>query len=200
MNGPKTMQGKPADERPGLSRLVLTGFMGAGKSTVGAILARSLGWRFLDLDAVIEASSKLTIAEIFSRHGEADFRERERRALEGLSQEHALVLALGGGTLEDESSRTLLTHSPGTSLVFLEGRLTDLIARCTAEGKVRPLLAEPEVMEARHQRRLPYYRLAHVTVLTTGLEPHQVADQVIASISARWQVERRTKVDINGDR
>jgi shikimate kinase len=200
MNGQETMQGKQADERPRLSRLVLTGFMGAGKSTVGAILARSLGWRFLDLDAVIEATSKLTVGEIFTQHGEAVFRQRERRALEDLSQEHALVLALGGGTLENESSRTLLTHSPETSLVFLEGRLTDLIARCTAEGKVRPLLAAPEVMEARHERRLPYYRLAHVTVLTTGLEPHQVADQVIASISARWQVERRTKVDINGDR
>ena len=58
------------------SRLILTGFMGAGKSTVGAILARDLGWQFLDLDDVIEATSRLTVPQIFREYGEADFRER----------------------------------------------------------------------------------------------------------------------------
>ncbi len=58
-----------------LSRLILTGFMGAGKSTVGAILAREMGWRFIDLDDVIEASSKRTVAEIFRELGEPSFRE-----------------------------------------------------------------------------------------------------------------------------
>ena len=67
--------------------MILTGFMGAGKSTVGAILARDLGWRFLDLDQVIEANSQRTVAEIFRDYGEAEFRRRERQAVQQLSSE-----------------------------------------------------------------------------------------------------------------
>src|SRR5271154_6683426 len=93
--------------RQRLSRLILTGFMGAGKSTVGAILARELGWRFIDLDQVIEAASQRTVAEIFRDHGEAEFRHRERNAVQQLSDEEEIVLALGGGTVEDESTRSL---------------------------------------------------------------------------------------------
>ena len=150
---------------------MLTGFMGAGKSTVGAILARDLGWRFLDLDDVIEANSQRTIAEIFREYGEADFRRREREAVQQVNGQEEIVLALGGGTVEDESTRSLLIHSPGNCLVFLHGELPDLLARCTVEGKVRPLLAAPEPLSPRHARRLPHYRAAHVTVTTTGLAP-----------------------------
>ena len=189
---------RPSIARPLLSRLVLTGFMGAGKSTVGALVALTLGWEFLDLDAVIEASSQLTIAQIFRDHGETNFRDRERQTVKELSRREQIVLALGGGTVEDESSRSLLLRSPGTCLVFLEGHLADLIARCAAEGNVRPLLAAPEVMEARHNYRLPFYRQAHVTVLTSGLAPTQVAQQVIERVSAQWRVEERKKVPIHG--
>src|ERR1700761_3500605 len=90
-----------------VSRLILTGFMGAGKSTVGPILARELGWRFIDLDDVIEASSQRTVAEIFRDHGEADFRRRARQAVEQLIDQEQIVLALGGGAIEDESTRSL---------------------------------------------------------------------------------------------
>jgi shikimate kinase len=172
-----------------LSRLILTGFMGAGKSTVGAILARELGWRFIDLDDMIEASSKRTVADIFRDHGEAHFRERERQAVQQLSHEEKIVLALGGGTVEDESTRSLLVNSPGNCLVFLEAELPELLARCTVEGKVRPLLAAPESFEARHNRRLPHYRTAHVTVSTTGLAPQGVADRVLEHISILWLVD-----------
>jgi shikimate kinase len=174
-----------------LCRLILTGFMGAGKSTVGAILARDLGWKFLDLDDVIEASGRLTVAEIFRDHGEADFRERERLAVQQLNNEDKLVLALGGGAVENESTRTLIVNSPGNCLVFLEAPLPELLARCSVEGKVRPLLAAPESLEARHNRRLPYYRSAHVTVLTTGLAPQRVADRVLEQVSAQWLIEDR---------
>src|SRR5579862_1264255 len=106
--------GEQAEEQPEtatlqrLSRLILTGFMGAGKSTVGAILAAILGWRFLDLDSFIEASHGVTVAEIFRNHGEAYFRSRERWALEELSGERNVVLALGGGTIEDPANLSYL--------------------------------------------------------------------------------------------
>src|ERR1700752_4683590 len=110
------MSKRALGERERVSRLILTGFMGAGKSTVGAILARDLGWRFLDLDEVIEANSHRTIAEIFRDYGEAEFRRRERQAVQQLSDEEEIVLALGGGTVEDESTRSLLIRSPGNCL------------------------------------------------------------------------------------
>src|SRR3984957_15735276 len=166
-----------------VSRLILTGFMGAGKSTVGAILARDLGWRFLDLDQVIETNSHRTVAEIFRDYGEAEFRRLERQTVQQLSNDEEIVLALGGGTVEDESTRSLLIHSPGNCLVFLHAELPELLARCTAEGKTRPLLTEPEAVEARHARRLPHYRAAHVTVTTSGLAPQEVANQVLAQVS-----------------
>jgi shikimate kinase len=185
------MSERAQQERQLVSRLILTGFMGAGKSTVGAILARDLGWRFMDLDRVIEASSRSTVAEIFRDYGEADFRRRERQAVEQLISEEEIVLALGGGTIEDDSTRSLLIHSPGNCLVFLHAELPDLLARCMVEDKVRPLLAEPDALEARHTRRLPHYRAAHVTLTTTGLAPQEVADRVLAHISLEWRIQEK---------
>jgi shikimate kinase len=183
------MEREPTRIQQRLSRLILTGFMGAGKSTVGAILARDLGWRFIDLDDIIEAASQRTIAEIFRQFGEANFREQERQAVQQVSTEEKIVLALGGGTVEDESIRSLLLHSPGNCLVFLEADLPELLSRCTVEGRVRPLLAASESLEARHNRRLPHYRTAHVTVKTTGLAPRGVADCVLERVSIQWLIE-----------
>jgi shikimate kinase len=187
------MSERGQEERQRVSRLILTGFMGAGKSTVGAIVARDLGWRFLDLDQVIETHSQRTVAEIFRDDGEAEFRRLERQAVQQLSGEEEIVLALGGGTVEDDSTRSVLIDSPGNCLVFLHAELPDLLARCTVEGKVRPLLAAPEALEARHTLRLPHYRAAHVTVSTTGLAPREVADRVLADVSVKWLLEGRTR-------
>ncbi len=192
------MSERAQQERQRVSRLILTGFMGAGKSTVGAILALDLGWRFLDLDQVIEANSHRTVAEIFRDFGEAEFRRLERQAVQQLSGQEEIVLALGGGTVEDESTRSLLIRSPGNCLVFLHAELPDLLARCTVEGKVRPLLAAPEALEARHILRLPHYRAAHVTVTTTGLAPREVADRVLADVSEKWLIEGRTRSEQHG--
>jgi shikimate kinase len=193
------MEGKPMGRaRQPLSRLILTGFMGAGKSTVGAILAHELGWRFIDLDAVIEATSQSTVAEIFRDHGEAEFRRRERQAVQQLSSQEQIVLALGGGTVEDESTRSLLIHPPENCLVFLQAPLSELLARCTVKGKVRPLLTAPESLEARHNRRLPHYRAAHVTVSTTGLAPQAVANQVLEHVSMVWVVDVRKRQRTHG--
>ena len=186
------MEPKPAGRRR-LSRLILTGFMGAGKSTVGAILARELGWRFIDLDDVIEAASQRTVAEIFRDHGEAEFRRREQQAVERISNQEQIVLALGGGTVEDESTRSLLIHPPENCLVFLEAPLSELLARCTVKGKVRPLLAEPAALEARHNRRLPHYRAAHITVTTAGLAPQAVADRVLEQVVSLWLIDAGTR-------
>src|SRR5437879_604109 len=77
--------------------IVLVGFMGSGKSTVGRMLARQLRFHFLDTDKLVEQRARMTIAEIFARHGEADFRKRETAELESLAGLQRHILATGGG-------------------------------------------------------------------------------------------------------
>ena len=93
-----------------VQRIVLTGFMGAGKSTVGALLAERLGWRFMDTDAAIEARTGLTVAQIFAANGEDAFREFEADAIRGCARLDRLVLALGGGAVESGSTRIALAR------------------------------------------------------------------------------------------
>jgi shikimate kinase len=160
-------------------RIVLTGFMGSGKTTVGPLVAARLGWRFVDVDDVIEAEAGVTIAEIFVRHGEAAFREREHAAVARLVQEDALVLALGGGAIENEATRELLLSSFGTRLLHLEVELATTLRRCSGTEQSRPVLADQANLAARYQRRLPLYRMAHVSIPVDSLTPEQVVDAIL---------------------
>src|ERR1700722_9403973 len=102
------MAKKQQSEAP--RRIVLTGFMGSGKSTVGPLLAARLGWHFVDVDNVIEAEAGAAIAEIFARYGEGAFRDREHATIARLATGERLVLALGGGAIEREDTRALVLN------------------------------------------------------------------------------------------
>lgn len=167
-----------------IRRIVLTGFMGSGKSTVGPILAQRLGWRFVDADDVIEAESDMPITEIFRRHGEAEFRAREHATIARLAGEDALVLGLGGGAIETGATRELLLTSPGTLLVHLEVRLETTLARCRGTEHTRPVLADQANLTARYERRLPLYRLAHVSVIADDLSPEQLTEAILEVVAA----------------
>ena len=160
-------------------RIVLTGFMGSGKSTVGPLLAARLGWRFVDVDDVIEAEAGCTIAELFARHGEADFRDMEHATITRLAADEGLVLALGGGAIEREQTRTLLLSDPHTLLVHLEVELATTLLRCRGTETTRPILADRANLAARYERRLPLYRTAHVSISVNALTPQQVVDEVL---------------------
>jgi shikimate kinase len=161
------------------SRVVLTGFMGSGKTTVGPLVAARLGWKFLDVDDVIEAEAGMSIAEIFAHHGEAAFREREHAAIARLAQTKALVLALGGGAIEHPATRTLLLTAPGTLLVHLEVELATTLARCSGTEQTRPILADQDNLASRYERRLPFYRMAHVSIQVDALTPEQVVTELL---------------------
>lgn len=165
------------------SRIVLTGFMGSGKSTTGPLLAARLGWRFIDVDNVIEAETGCSIAELFSRHGEAAFREREQATIARLAEENDLVLALGGGAIENEQTRALLLSSEGTLLVHLEVALDTTLARCAGTEQTRPILADHANLAARYERRLPLYRTAHVSIAADALSPDEVVEAVVRAAS-----------------
>ena len=160
-------------------RIVLTGFMGSGKTTVGPLVARRLGWNFIDVDDAIESEAGAAIAELFARHGEAAFRERERAAIESLAAKDGLVLALGGGAIEHAATRELLLTTPGTLLVHLEVELATTLKRCRGTEHLRPILADQANLESRYQRRLPLYRVAHVSIAVDALTPDQAVDAIL---------------------
>jgi shikimate kinase len=176
-----------------LRRIVLTGFMGSGKTTVGPIVAERLGWRFVDVDNVIAAEVGATIPEIFKREGETEFRRRERETIarfvggaqqsggDGLmlAGEDGLVIALGGGAIEDAATRELLLTNPETLMVHLEVELATTLARCHGTEHLRPVLADEANLASRYERRLPLYRMAHVSLIVDRLTPDEVADAIL---------------------
>lgn len=177
----------PAGDAPGIRvrRIVLTGFMGSGKSTVGPLLAAKLGWRFADADEAIAEAAGCTIPEIFAREGEVAFRERERATIARMVGQDGFVLALGGGAIETEATRALLLQSPETLLVHLEVELATTLARCRGTEHLRPILADSANLAARYQRRLPLYRTAHVSIAVDALTPNEVVEAIVRAASAR---------------
>lgn len=182
-----TQPGLPA----GLERLVLTGFMGAGKSSVGLLLAEQLGWEFLDLDAHLEARTGHTIPQLFALHGEEHFRRLESSALANALRRTRTVIALGGGVPEQTTNRLLLEQTPNTLVVFLNAPFPVLYDRCMLQTIAtpehdRPLLASPELAQARFHARLPLYqRLARITVDTAELSASEASAAVLAALAGK---------------
>ncbi|HWW97389.1 MAG TPA: shikimate kinase, partial [Edaphobacter sp.] len=160
-----------------LRRLVLTGFMGAGKSTIGRLLAARLSWNFLDLDAHLEARTGATVPQLFERHGEAHFRRLESSALASALGHDRTVLALGGGTPEELTNRLLLEQTPATFTIFLDAPFPTLFDRCMLQDIARPVLADPAAAQLRFNKRHPLYRrLANLTIDTANLTADQTID------------------------
>jgi shikimate kinase len=153
--------------------------MGSGKTTVGPLVAQRLGWRFLDVDDVIEAEAGCSIAEFFARHGEPAFRDLEHATIARLIKADGLVLALGGGAIERAETRSLLLGTLGTLLVHLEIQLATTLTRCSGTEHTRPVLADQANLAIRYERRLPLYRSAHVNISADLLTPEQVTEEVL---------------------
>ena len=140
-------------------KIYLVGFMAAGKTTLARALAKRLDWQPVDIDELIEARERQTVADIFSRHGEAYFRTVERQALlEQLPPRH-LVVATGGGTFADAQNRAAI-NGDGVS-VWLDVPLERLVARVPVDGR-RPLAADRPGFERLYYQRRAAYEQAHV--------------------------------------
>jgi shikimate kinase len=177
-----------------MSCVVLIGFMGAGKTTVGRALAGRLGWKFLDLDDLIEQREKKTVAEIFASSGEAAFRRMESAALSAALQDCSgssdLVLALGGGAFVQPQNREGLTAA-GVITVLLEAPVEELRRRCTGERKVRPLAREEERFNQLFAARRADYALARHRVQTLGKPVPQVTAEIEQLLkAAKAEVEK----------
>jgi shikimate kinase len=153
--------------------------MGSGKTTVGPLLAGRLGWSFVDVDDAIAAEAGCTIPELFEREGEKAFRQRELEAVALLAAGETLVLALGGGAIEEAATRELLLKAPETLLVHLEVGLETAQKRCRGTESQRPVLADQANLASRYKRRLPLYREAHISIAVDDLKPEQVVDAIV---------------------
>ncbi len=174
---------------PGLSapaRIVLVGFMGAGKSTVGPLVAEALGWRFLDLDQELARGAGVSIPELFRTRGEAEFRAQELRLAREAGGLEGYVLAAGGGAFAQPETRKAL--SDGAFTVWLECGLPAVLGRISPDGS-RPLATDRETIAGLFVQRESSYRQADGRV-DAEQTPAAVARDVVEAYRART-AERR---------
>jgi shikimate kinase len=170
---------------------VLIGFMGAGKSTVGSELGRQLSWPFVDLDDRIASEAGISVAQIFTHHGESHFRAAETRHLQvALELPRPLVLAVGGGAIESSENRSALGRLERSQVFYLHAPLTELLRRCFDEAGVtrpqafRPVLAEAEI---RFERRIDHYESLGHPVPTLGRTPSEIALSIAGLLQMKSQ-------------
>lgn len=165
-------------EALGKRPVILIGLMGAGKTTIGRRVANCLNIPFRDADHEIEAAANLSVAEIFSQHGEEYFREGEKKVIARLLDEGVQVLATGGGAWMNEQTRSLV-KGRGVS-IWLKAEFDILMARVRRRSH-RPLLKDPDpegVMRRLMEERYPVYAEADLTVMSIDA-PHEVIVEAV---------------------
>lgn len=163
--------------------VVLIGFMGAGKTSVGRVLARRLEWSFVDLDERIEQSEGRTITQIFGESGEASFRLLETAALRRLLQElhrgAPVVVALGGGAPAQPENARLLAEA-GVDQVFLDAPVAELWRRCRRDPP--PLARDQQKFHRLYDQRRPHYLAAGLLLETGGKSVDEVAAEAASRL------------------
>lgn len=162
--------------------IVLVGLMGAGKTRVGAELARTLGLPFTDADREIEQAAGMAIPEIFETFGEDAFRDGERKVMQRLLEGRGLVIATGGGAFIQPGIRAAIKEKAVS--VWLRAELETLVARVSRTGH-RPLLKggnPAEKLRALMDTRYPVYAEADITVVTDQQTPQEMAQRIRAEL------------------
>ena len=162
--------------------IVLVGFMGAGKTTVGHLLAAELGLPFCDSDHVIERRAGRLIREIFAEDGEPAFRALEHQVIADLLDGPDLVLALGGGAAEHPRTRDALAAHPRAQVAYLQVGFAEALRRVGGDGG-RPVLARPDLPAVYERRLKAYARVATLTVPTDDRRPETVSKDILARLA-----------------
>lgn len=161
-------------------KVFLVGFMACGKSTVARALGARLGWRAEDIDDLIEARERRSIADIFARQGEPYFRSVEREMLKLVIPLREVVVATGGGTFADPDNRSLIVRDGIT--VWIDVPLEELIGRIPVDGS-RPLAADRPQLERLYTARAECYQFAQVRVAAAHLSVAHVVDRTVEAVS-----------------
>ncbi|HZK53211.1 MAG TPA: shikimate kinase [Desulfosporosinus sp.] len=163
-----------------MRNIVLIGFMGTGKSSVGKRLAQSLAWDFVDTDLVIGEVTNLSVTEIFRRHGETRFRSEEKIVVARLSQKEQIVIATGGGTVVDPANLQALARNG--FIVGLHATVDTILSRVGQKNE-RPLLkGTKEAIEKLWLKRQECYAQADFTVDTTQKDINEVVNEILARL------------------
>jgi shikimate kinase len=169
-----------------MSNIILTGFMGTGKSSVGKLLAQKTGYVYCDLDAVIVGQVGLSINDIFAKYGEAYFRELEADAIKQVSSADKQVVATGGGAVIRADNRKLLRKSG--IIVNLEASVEEICTRLSNDSE-RPLLNDrksvekvTELLEQREQ----YYADADIRIDTNGKKVEDVVREILCHLKGKF--------------
>jgi shikimate kinase len=160
-------------------KIYLVGFMAAGKTTLAQGLARRLGWRAEDVDLLIEARERRTVADIFARDGEPYFRSIERQIIYALLPERHVVVATGGGTFIDPENRAAMNADGVT--VWIDVPFEALLARIPADGR-RPLANDRVQMAMLFETRRLAYQQAHIRLDASRARSEELVDQLIEQL------------------
>lgn len=162
-----------------MKNIVLTGFMGVGKTEVGRELSTILGWKLIDVDDEIVKSKKMSINEIFSRFGEPAFRDMETEMIKKVSRKKNVIISTGGGAvLRQENMEFLKT---GGVVVCLTARPETILKR-TSRNRERPLLQVEDPLQRIHdllESRGPFYEKADIMIDTEGKSPFGIAGEIL---------------------
>jgi shikimate kinase len=172
---------------PTLDRVLLIGFMGSGKTSVGRAVAAGLGWRFEDFDHAIEAQEGCSVAEIFAQRGEAGFRAVEEQVADRLLRERHVVLASGGGWAA--APGRLANLPAGTATFWLQVSAPEALRRAGAAAGTRPLLDRPDAHEEAIRliaRRAPYYKDATWAVDTERSSVEDVSARILGILAEAY--------------
>ena len=166
-----------------MNNIILCGFMGCGKSTIGKIIAKKTGKKFIDMDSYIEEKAEMKISEIFEKFGEASFRDMEHEACRELSEMKGMVIASGGGAFTFD--RNVEVFKGKDKIVFLNVALATIKYRLRND-KVRPLLQRPDkdkAMEELYNKRFPIYKKAADIIVEGKNTPVKTAFAVMDAIN-----------------
>ena len=169
-----------------VSKIILVGMMGAGKTTIGKILSNKLNYDFIDLDKVIEEKSGVKINTIFEIEGESGFRDRELQVLSDSLEKDKVIISTGGGIVTNEKSRAqLIKHN--ALIIYLKANLQTLCNRLKNDNS-RPILNvddKEQVIERILEEREPYYQdLADMDVDTSHMKSIDVVKFIIKKMDA----------------
>ena len=162
--------------------IILCGFMGCGKSTIGNLLSKKTGMSFIDLDSYIEQKENKTVAEIFADNGEDYFRQLERDASKELSQKKSLVIATGGGTLTFQENVDAFKTSG--KIVLLDVPV-EVVSERLQGDTTRPLLNRPDkeqAMRELYEKRMPLYQNAADIIVNAANSPLQVCMEIMSNL------------------
>ena len=167
--------------------IILIGLMGAGKSSVGRLVAQKLNLKFFDADTEIEIAADCSIPEIFEKYGENSFRDCERRVINRLIKNKSCIIATGGGAFIDQETRDLIKRD-GIS-IWLKANLETLVKR-TSGRKNRPLLNTEnpkEILSELMDLRYPIYQKANITVTTDTNKKNITCKKIISAIKQYYE-------------